>query len=335
MISNFLLRWHHKNRRDLPLRLEKPNPYKTWISEMMLQQTQVDTVLPYFERFLKKFPTVADLAKAKNHTVLKLWSGLGYYSRARNVHRAAQIITKKGTFPSAMAEWHELPGVGPYSAGAIASIAFGEKVPVVDGNVIRVLTRVHALAGDPKARPLKEKLWNLAAGLVPARRPGDFNQALMELGALVCTSKNPKCGVCPLQKQCKAHRLNKVAAYPTPKDKVPVQKVEMAASLIQKNGSFLLAKRSDKKHLQSMWEFPQILPEALQIEAKREKTFPIVRHAIMNRRIQLTPRLYQYISGRPKPNRHYVEFCWITPKELQHFPTSSINHKILQNISFT
>lgn len=300
---------------------------------MMLQQTQVETVLPYFARFMREFPTVADLAKAPEAEVLKNWSGLGYYARARNLHKAAKIVAKKGTFPSAMVEWLELPGIGAYSAGAIASIALGEKVPVVDGNVIRVLTRLFALQGDPKSKPLKEKLWRLAGELVPANRPGDFNQALMELGALVCTPKDPKCGVCPWQKECKARLAGNVALYPTPKEKTPSQKVLIMASLIQKNGAYLLARRGEKKHLQSMWEFPQMLPEALQIKAKREKSLPIVHHAIMNRRIQLTPHLYKYVSGKPKPNGCYVDYCWISLRELRNYPTSSMNHKIIKDIS--
>ena len=325
-----LLGWYDKNKRKLPWRLKKSDPYKTWISEMMLQQTQVDTVLPYFQKFLKSFPTIQDLAEAPVEEVLKLWSGLGYYSRARNLHASAQHIVNnlEGIFPDTREKLLELKGIGEYSAGAIASIAFGERVPVVDGNVIRVLTRVHALAGDPKTKLLKEKLWKLAALLVPAGRPGDFNQAMMELGALVCSSKEPRCPVCPLRKMCRAHLQNRVGAFPTPKEKLPAEKVFLQAALIEKDGAYLLAKRGNQKHLQSMWEFPQMAPRKLQIKAGLKAALPVVRHSIMNRRIQLIPHLYKYVGGRPKPNRQYVAYRWISPKDLQNFPTSSINHKI-------
>ncbi|MDO8526466.1 MAG: A/G-specific adenine glycosylase [Deltaproteobacteria bacterium] len=330
-----ILKWYDKNRRDLPWRLSKPDPYKTWISEMMLQQTQVDTVLPYYSRFLKQFPNVTRLAEASIDEVLKIWSGLGYYSRARNLHKAAGIIVHEhgGCFPSTRDALLTLPGIGPYSAGAIASIAFNEPVPLVDGNVIRVLTRLFALKGDPKAKPLHEKLWALAAGLVSKSRPGDFNQALMELGALVCTPKDWKCGICPLKKECQAFITKKVADYPTPPKKQAVEKVSLIAALIEKNGSYLLARRGEKKHLQSMWEFPQIDPCHLGLDVESRGPLAVVRHAIMNRSIRMTPHLYRFRKGKPKLGGQYVEYQWIRPAELKNFPTSSLNHKICSIIS--
>ncbi len=261
-----------------------------------------------------------------------------------------------------------MPGIGDYSAGAIASIAFGKKVPVVDGNVIRVLTRLFALKGDPKAKPLKQKLWKLAARLVPKscqdpalpgceanskslrsrNRPGDFNQALMELGALVCSPKDPKCLLCPLKKRCVAKIKDKISEYPTPREKLPTEKVFLAAALIEKNGSFLLAQRGSQKHLQSMWEFPQVAGEEKSLSGKQliqklQKKYgmdielkgqlPVVRHAIMNRRIVMTPFLCRYQKGSPKMGKGHVAFKWIAPDQLKEFPTSSINHKVIQHLN--
>lgn len=330
-----LLQWYDRNKRPLPWRVKKPNPYHVWLSEIMLQQTQVETALPYYHRFLKNFPTVAKMAQAPVEEVLKLWSGLGYYSRARNLHRAAVMIVQEqnGIFPKTKTEWLELPGIGQYTAGAIASIAFNERVPVVDGNVIRVLTRLFALKGDPKKAPLKEKLWRLAASLVPQERPGDFNQALMELGAMVCSPKQPNCGACPLKKSCKAHQQDKIGSYPTPQKKIATQKVFLIASLIEKNGLFLLAKRNGDKHLQSMWEFPQVRPKEMRVVAKQLKKLPAVRHSIMNQSIRLTPYLYSFVGGNPESSDRYVAYRWIKLPELKKYPASSLNHKIVINIS--
>lgn len=326
-----LLRWYDHNKRPLPWRVRRPDPYRVWLSEIMLQQTQVETVLPYYHRFLKNFPTLRKLAQAPLDEVLKFWSGLGYYSRARNLHQAAQVIFEKhsGVFPRTKREWMELPGIGEYTAGAIVSIAFGECHPVVDGNVIRVLTRVFTLKGDPKKAPLKEKLWELAESLVPQKRPGDFNQALMELGALVCSPKEPKCGACPLKKNCKARRQNKVGLYPTPKRKIATQKILLKISLIAKNKTFLLAKRNGKRHFQSMWEFPQVKPSQLGLKAKKEGGLQKISHSIMNRRIRAMPHLYRFQNGKPKSSARYVAYRWIRPETLKQFPTSSLNDKVL------
>lgn len=304
----------------------------------MLQQTQVETVIPYFEKFLKRFPAVSALAAAPVEEVLALWSGLGYYSRARNLHAAAQIIVKNGgkkerekvQFPSTMLEWLELPGIGRYTAGAIASIAFGEKVPVVDGNVIRVLTRLFALKGNPKKKSLHQKLWRLATTLLPEKRVGDFNQALMELGALVCTPENPQCGACPLQKKCRAYLLRRAADFPTPPPKTKTVHVPIEVALIEKSGKYLIAKRNDARHLQSMWEFPQRPVRGLRL--KSAGPLKEVRHSIMNRRIFARPHHYYYEAGRPAKNKEYVDYRWVRPEELQRLATSSLNLKIVKGV---
>lgn len=299
----------------------------------MLQQTQVETMLPYYGRFLKRFPTLESLANGTLEEVLTLWSGLGYYSRARNLHRCAQkiIFDPGGAFPETKEALLALPGIGEYTASAIASIAFGERVGLVDGNVIRVLTRFFALKGDPKSKPLKEKLWKLANRLVPKVGAGDFNQALMELGALVCLPQSPRCTVCPLKRGCKAREAGKAEAYPSPKKKPAVEKIFFKTALIERDGFYLLAKRNGKRHLQSMWEFPR-LDSKMGLQVSKEKIFPKVRHSIMNRQIHATPVLCRYRKGRPKPNQAYVDYKWIRPEDLKHFPTSSLNHKVFRGI---
>ena len=224
-----LLAWYDANKRDLPWRYPSlttpsgqspdsnlPGPYYTLVSEAMLQQTQVATVIPYFHRFLEAFPTLNSLANADEQAVLTLWQGLGYYRRARNLHACAQVImaTHQGMIPCDLNELLKLPGVGRYTAGAIASIAFNHPAPLVDGNVIRVLSRWFSIKDHVDETPVKKQLWSFAESLVPASRPGDFNQAMMELGALVCSPRSPKCEACPIKTLCLACKENKADSYP-------------------------------------------------------------------------------------------------------------------------
>jgi A/G-specific adenine glycosylase len=199
LIRSRLLAWFEQNARDLPLRQTR-DPYAIWISEIMLQQTQTETVKAYYARFLKRLPSVRHLARARLHTVLKLWEGLGYYARARHLHEAARVIVRDhgGAFPRTREGLMSLPGIGRYTAGAIASIAFGQAEPVLDGNVTRVLCRVFAVRTDPRKADTRDGLWSWAARLAASGRPGDVNQGLMELGATVCVPRHPRCGDCPL-----------------------------------------------------------------------------------------------------------------------------------------
>ncbi|MCI0477261.1 MAG: A/G-specific adenine glycosylase, partial [Anaerolineales bacterium] len=205
-----LLTWYAKHKRDLPWRRDAHDPYCVWISETLLQQTQVATVIPYYERFLARFPTTRALASARLDDVLKTWEGAGYYARARNLHRAAKEIVARfdGKIPSTVEELQTLPGIGRYTAGAIASIAFERDAPAVDGNVTRVLCRYFKIESDPKNAQTQKKLWKLAETLLPRGHAGNFNQALMELGATVCVPRNPHCAACPLARGCQARRLN-------------------------------------------------------------------------------------------------------------------------------
>ncbi len=256
-----LLNWFDKARRDLPWRArpgQTPNPYHALVSEAMLQQTQVATVIPYFGRFIVECPTVRDLAEADEQAVLRLWQGLGYYRRARNLHAAAKAIVSVhgGRVPDNVAELLKLPGVGRYTAGAIASIAYNTRAPILDGNVARVLSRLCLIDTPTDATPTQKKLWAIAAGLVPKGRPGDFNQAMMELGALVCTKANPTCDACPLSKQCKAFEADRVADVPVPaKRKAPVQ-VDHHILAVYRRGRVLFEQRPATGLWSNMWQLP-------------------------------------------------------------------------------
>lgn len=214
-VRSALLAWFDAHARDLPWRRAR-DPWATWVSEVMLQQTRVDTVIPYYERFLRRFPTVASVADAPEADVLALWSGLGYYRRARMLHAGARHVVERhgGAIPPDAEALRALPGVGDYTAGAIGSIAFGLRLPLVDGNVERVLTRIHGLRGDPRAAPLKKRLWALAAEYADHPRPGDVNQSLMELGATVCAPVAPRCLLCPARAHCVAAREGDPERYP-------------------------------------------------------------------------------------------------------------------------
>ena len=255
--SRQLLAWYARHKRALPWRGVK-DPYRIWISEIMLQQTQVETVIPYYQRWLARFPDVQALAKAPLDDVLAAWEGLGYYSRARNLHRAAQTVAAEwdGALPSTLADLQSLPGIGRYTAGAIASIAFGVDAPVLDGNVKRVLARVFDIPTNVKSPAGAKELWGLAAGLVPPGRAGDFNQALMDLGAMVCTPRAPACDICPLRELCAARRLGIQLQRPVMPARRPRPERIYAAAVIMKAGRVLLSQRPTDELLGGLWAFP-------------------------------------------------------------------------------
>ena len=340
-----LLGWYDSSRRDLPWRHTRDS-YAIFLSEMMLQQTQVKTVIPYYERFLKELPDWKALARAKEEKVLKLWEGLGYYRRARNLKAAAQKIVRDfgGQLPETLDQILEIPGVGPYSAGAVLSIAFQKPHPVVDGNVIRVFSRLFLLKGNLKAGPGHQKIWELAAELISRLRPGDFNQAVMELGATLCLPENPQCLLCPLMSLCRARQKGVQNDLPeTPKAKETVE-VPMAALLVEQKGRILLRKRPpEEKWLKGMWEFPsaegktfeealQKLEKSLKLRAHRRELRE-VRHQITHHKIQL--RLFK--GGSLKMSRLPKDFQWVKPANLMDFPFSSAQDKlrdwVLQNDS--
>ena len=250
-----LLAWYDENKRDLPWR-QNVSPYTTWISEIMLQQTRVAAVLPYYQRFLEAFPTVEALANAHEQQLLKLWEGLGYYSRARNLHKAAKEIVQRGGFPQTYADILTLSGIGEYTAGAIASIAFGQKVSAVDGNVLRIAARLGSFTDnvlDPKFRRTVRELMDEA---VSAERPGAFNQALMDLGATVCLPKNPQCSQCPLQPMCLAYAQNRQKELPVRISKTKKRTEELTVFLLLQDGRVALRQRPASGLLASLWEYP-------------------------------------------------------------------------------
>ncbi len=261
--SERLLQWYAQHQRALPWRAA-PDPYHIWVSEIMLQQTQVETVIPYYQRWLERFPTLAALAAASQQSVLALWEGLGYYSRARNLHRAAQQVQAElgGELPRTAAELRALPGIGRYTAGAIASIAFGQDSAVLDGNVKRVLARVYNFAEDVKSPAGEKKLWALAESLLPPGRAGDYNQALMDLGATLCKPRGPDCPRCPVNDLCAAYKLGIQHERPvTPARRAVPHRVHLAA-VVGKRGRVLLEQRADGALLGGLWAFPAITAPA-------------------------------------------------------------------------
>ncbi len=253
-----LLAWYDRHKRDLPWRGAR-DPYAIWLSEVMLQQTQVATVLPYYERFLRRFPTVRSLAAAKLEEVLRLWAGLGYYARARNMHRAARKVVADfgGRFPTTVNELRTLPGVGRYSAAAVASIAFGRRAAVVDGNVARVVARLADLKQDVRRGAGQEAVWEIAETLMPPRRCGDFNQAMMELGARVCLPKGAaRCGECPLRACCKAYAAGSVARLPVKTARTIVKRETHVIAAIEQNGRWLVVRRPEDGLWGGLWELP-------------------------------------------------------------------------------
>ena len=256
-----LLDWFHASKRDLPWRRNR-NPYLIWVSEVMLQQTQVATVVPYFERWIRKYPSVAALATAEESDVLKSWEGLGYYSRARNLMRGAQRVVADhgGKLPSTVGELLQIPGIGRYTAGAIASIAFGQPEPVLDGNVMRVLCRIWDIPGDPRKPLLQRRLWSMARQLATDTDAGHLNESLMELGALVCTPRTPKCPSCPLRRQCLAHKIGSVEQRPQiVRDEGGIRK-QVQILIARRGVSRVLVHKRDRTMTPwaNLWTFPYV-----------------------------------------------------------------------------
>jgi len=278
IFSRLLLEWYRRSHRQMPWR-GHPDPYAVWISEAMLQQTRVETVIPYFERWMTLFPSINSLAAASEQEVLNAWEGLGYYSRARNLRKAAIVICERfaGTLPRAVSELVTLPGIGEYTAAAIASIAFGQNEAVLDGNVKRVLARVFNLETPVNAASGEREFWQLARELVPAGSAGDYNQAVMDLGAVICTPRSPNCRDCPLNELCEAKRLGIQVLRPVVVQKPPIPHYLVCAAVIAKENTILIARRPSKGLLGGMWEFPggkvesgETHAQALQREIREE-----------------------------------------------------------------
>ncbi|MBN1127175.1 MAG: A/G-specific adenine glycosylase [Sedimentisphaerales bacterium] len=346
-ISTALLDWYRANARILPWRQTR-DPYYIWISEIMLQQTRVTAVVPYFQRFIARFPTIQVLAKANIDVVLKFWEGLGYYSRARNLHAAARKICKEygGNLPHDVVQLRFLPGIGRYTAGAIASIAFDTDEPVLDGNVIRVLCRMECIEVNPKQAEVHEKLWKLARRLIPKGQAGDLNQALMELGAMVCLPKNPQCLTCPVQKYCVALRNQKQNALPIRQKKKPLPRYTIAVGVVWKNGRILIDRRPANGMLGGLWEFPggkkkknESLIQTVQRETLEEvgihievqKKITTVHHAYSHFQICLHAFHCRWISGKPEP-WGCDQVKWVWPSQLDKYAFPTANQKIIAKL---
>lgn len=342
---NDLLAWYDRAAADLPWRRTR-DPYGIWLSEIMLQQTQVETVIPYYERFMQAFPTVKALADAPLGDVLKLWEGLGYYSRARNLHRAAQIITRdfNGAFPTTADGLQQLPGVGRYTAGAIASIAFGQAAPVLDGNVIRVFARLTDLEADVTQPAVKEQLWKLAESWLSRERPGDYNQALMELGRTICKPRNPLCESCPVREHCAAYASGTQAVRPVKAKKAPTPHYDVTAGIIWNDtGQLLIAQRPLDGLLGGLWEFPggkreagETLPDCLKrelweelaVEVEVGELFTVVRHGFTHFKITLHAFTCRYLRGEPQKIGVH-DWAWVTPDQLGAYSFGKADRQVI------
>ena len=346
-IRKALRTWYDRHQRPLPWRQSK-DPYRIWVSEVMLQQTQVKTVLPYYERFLAAFPDIHSLAAAGSQTVLKLWEGLGYYRRAHHLMEAARVITREynGCLPPERDAFRSLPGVGDYIANAVMSIAFGQPWAVVDGNVKRVLARLFCLE-DPVNRPSAHARFQaLADHLLDRSDPSTHNQAVMELGALICLPRNPGCQACPLAARCRAYGDGVVDQYPLRDKKAAIPEHAMVAGVVHKRGNVLLVRRPDKGFLGGLWEFPggrcqkkENLPEACRRSVQEQTGLTIVtgapiasvRHAYTHFKITLGAVACRWESGRVRLDGP-VAFRWVPLRELKAFPLTGAIKKVLPHL---
>ncbi len=314
-----LLHWFAEHgRKDLPWQ-KKTSAYRVWVSEIMLQQTQVNTVIPYYLRFMEAFPDVQTLSAASEDRVLHYWTGLGYYARARNLHRAAKQIVADfgGEFPDRVEHLCDLPGIGQSTAGAIVALACGKRAPILDGNVKRVLTRCFAIEGWPEQSAVKRRLWDLAQSLTPHNDVGPYTQAIMDLGATVCTRSRPACTACPLQSQCLALKSNTIAGYPgrKPARTLPVRETVMHM-LQNKEKQVLLEKRPPTGIWGGLWSFPESadptqFPNGIMIELQpsRPERWPILRHTFSHYHLDITP-LHQQVGKLPDSAMESGRWLW-------------------------
>jgi A/G-specific adenine glycosylase len=338
-----LLDWYAKHRRSLPWR-GSSDPYAVLVSEYMAQQTRVETVIPYYLRWMQRFPTIQALATAPLDDVLKAWEGLGYYARARNLHKAAQVIVTRygGKIPPSVDDLRALPGIGDYTAAAISSLAFGADQAALDGNLRRVLARVTALGEDPKSPKGMCQLADAAREYLPAGRAGDFNQALMDLSNQVCLPKTPHCVECPLTAFCEAFKQNRQADFPVKPKKVPVPTLTVTAGVLRRGDTVLLTKRPADRLLGGMWEFPggkqepvETLPECLARELREELDIEVsvgaevgvFRHAYSHFKVVLHAFECEIVSGEPRPLAS-DGLEWVPVERLGDFAMGKIDRMI-------
>lgn len=341
--SKRLLAWYQAQARDLPWR-DLAEPYAIWVSEIMLQQTRVETVIPYFQRWMERFPTLGTLAEASEDDVLKLWEGLGYYRRARYLHQAAQIVMEKyrGNLPQDLETLQELPGIGPYTAAAIASIAFDVDVPAIDGNVRRVLSRIFNVDTPVSTAKGKREIQALALEHLPSGRASSYNQALMDLGSSICTPQSPDCTRCPLHDLCQAYTLGNQEERPVLKEKDPIPHHVVTAAVFQEDGAVLLTKRPPDALLGGLWEFPggkqredESLPETLEREIQEELGVPIhiqekvgtYQHAYTHYKITLHA-YHCTLQSREIQLTFHTDWKWVPIDALEDFPMGKVDRLI-------
>ena len=337
-----LLDWYDKNKRVLPWR-GHPDPYAVWVSEIMLQQTRVEAVTPYFERWMERFPTIASLAAAREQDVLSAWEGLGYYARARNLRRAAQLVVEKynGQLPSETEQLRGLPGIGRYSAGAIASIAFGRDEPALDGNIRRVLSRVFDVEQPADSPQGIARLWELAEKHLPKGRAGDYNQALMDLGATICVPSNPRCLICPVMRLCKARELGIQNERPVLTAKKAGPHHVAVAGVIVRNGRVLLAQRPSQGLLGGMWEFPngrvrgkpaasvaKTLRDLYGLEVECSEPLGVVEHGYSHFSISV-----HAFKCTPVAIPRRKNFKWVPFRQLAEYPMGRIDRQIARKLA--
>ena len=352
--ANELLRWYREQCADLPWRRDA-NPYHVWLSEIMLQQTRVETVIPYFARLVQAYPTVEALAAAPLDELLKLWEGLGYYSRAQNLQRAARVIVSDygGALPSEVEELLTLPGVGRYTAGAIASIAFGRAAPVLDGNVIRVFARLLDLEEDIAESGTRNRLWEIAEDWLPAADAGDYNQALMELGQRVCRARKPLCPACPVSAHCRAFAAGTQALRPQRAKRAPTPHYDVTAGLIRDaRGQLLIAQRPLDGLLGGLWEFPggkvesgegfadclkRELREELAIDVEVGAQFAVVDHAFTHFKITLRAFDCRYLGARPPHDEPQAigvkDWAWVTEARLADYSFGKADRMVIAEMA--
>lgn len=317
-----LLTWYDRNKRELPWRTRTDDPYAQWVAEVMLQQTRVETVLDYYERFLVQFPDVRALARASEAKVLRAWEGLGYYRRIHNLHAAAKLIAKEGgAIPGSADELRGLPGIGRYTSAAIASIAFGECAAAVDGNVSRVLARLLAIETDVRSGAGLARVESAARELMPAQRCGDFNQAWMDLGSAVCTPRSPRCDECPLRRECKARALRLIDRLPVRGEAIGVPAIFHLSLIARVNGRFLVRRRASERIWQGMWELPTLVvngtgvapakfARSLGIEpSSRARRIGLIEHRLTHRLMRFDVReleIAEHCAGSSNGNGRWV-----------------------------
>ena len=355
-----LLAWYAGSARALPWRRKEPNPYHVWLSEIMLQQTQVATVRPYFKRFIAALPTIRRLAAAEPERVLRLWEGLGYYRRARQLHDAARQIVRDhdGRFPHDPEAVRKLPGIGRYTAGAILSIAFGQREPILEANTRRLYARLLALRDDPTTVQSEQLLWQFAEALLPAREPGELNQALMELGSLICTPREPRCDVCPVRPQCPTASAGLQKMIPPPKRKPAPTPVAAAAVAIRRRGRILMVRHNGEGRFSGLWDFPRVelasadsppAPQQLADQVEQLcgvrpvslKHLTTIQHTVTRFRITLDCYLAEPATGAKRTaalgNGHVngKTVRWVGRGELAELPLSATGRRLAHLIDNT